>query len=288
MLLPLAVAAVSFGAIFTRLAGEAPPFAIAFLRLAFASVLLTPFYLLGMGRRRARSASGVRDAVLVLGAGLFLAVHFSTWISSIFYTSVASSVLLVSTHPIFVSGLGWVLLKERVTVRAAAGIALGLAGSALLAYGDSGLGGGNLLGDSLALAGGLGAALYFLVGRRLRQTADLIGYVYPVYVTAAALLGLLCLVTKTPLLGFGEATYGWILAMAVVCQVVGHTLLNWSLRFVKAYGVAAAVLAEPIGAAALAYLILGEPPPAHFFSGAPLILLGIFAASGAETRTKEH
>jgi drug/metabolite transporter (DMT)-like permease len=286
-LLPAAVAAVSFAAVFARLAGEAPPFAIAFLRLAFAAALLTPVYISSTAKRSARGDRGVPHAAMALGAGFFLALHFSTWISSIFYTSVASSVLLVSTHPIFVLILGRLLLGEQVTLRVAAGIGLGLGGSALLAYGDSGLGGGNLLGDSLALVGGFGAACYFLIGRRLRQADGLIGYVYPVYVAAAVLLGFLCLVTKTPILRFGAATYGWILAMAVVCQVVGHTLLNWSLRYVKAYVVAVAVLAEPIGASLLAYLLLGEPPPPHFMYGAPVVLLGVFVSSYAESEAEE-
>lgn len=287
VLLPAAVVAVSFAAVFARLAGEAPPFAIAFLRLGFASAILTPVYILS--RREPGPAFSLPGGarVMIGAAGLCLALHFATWISSIFYTSVASSALLVSTHPVFVAVIGWLVLREPIGPRGAAGVALGLGGSILLALGDRGLGDTNLMGDSLALIGGFAAALYFLAGRRMRTSGAVIEYVYPVYLVAAVSLGLLCLLTRTPVAGYSRATYGWILAMALVCQVIGHTLLNWSLRFVKAYVVAAAVLAEPVGAAVLAYLVLGEPPPAHFYLGAPFILLGVFVVTSAESGTKD-
>jgi len=271
--------AVSFGAIFIRLAGEAPPLAIAAWRLTLAALVVVPLALVrrGGGDGRGRKTWTLsRDTFLwsILSGGA-LALHFVLWIVSLRMTSVASSALFVSTHPIFV-GLGSVLfLRERLSRWLAVGIVLAVAGGGLVALGDAGLGASTVRGDLLALAGGAMAAVYFVIGRRVRRTASATEYVAVSYATAAIVVGLGCLATRTPVSGFELPTYGFLVLLALVPQLLGHSTFNWALRRLSATKVSILVLSEPIGAAVLAYAIFGESLTWLNLVGAAIILIGI-------------
>jgi drug/metabolite transporter (DMT)-like permease len=273
----LGIVAVSFGAIFARLAGEASPFAIAAWRLTLAALVTGPLALFRTRRtinRRSLIWSGV--------SGVALALHFVLWISSLEYTTVASSVLFVSTHPIFV-GLGSILfLRERLSRPLLIGIALAVIGGALIGFGDVRFGGSALQGDLLALGGGLMAAVYFLIGRSVRRTVSLSEYIGTSYGTAAGLVLLLCLATRTRLAGFAPSTYEYLVLLAVIPQLIGHSTINWALRRLSASRLSVFVLGEPVGSALLAIPFFREVPGGLNLLGAAVILAGIYLSLRSE------
>ena len=275
LVLFLAVVAISLAAPMIRLA-QSPSLAIAFLRLAFSTALLAPFALAREGRRMAVLPK--REMLLLALSGLFLALHFATWISSLALTSVASSVVIVATQPIFAALFGFLFLKERMPWLSVLGLVLAIAGSAVIGAGDFSGGGKPLLGDLLSLSGAVFVAGYLLVGRVLRKSLPALAYIFPVYLFAALFLGLICLVTRTPLGPFPKTAYLWIFLLALVPQTKGHSLYNWALRHVKAYMVGVAVLGEPIGAVVLAVFLFKEIPSPASYLGAGLILVGVFLA----------
>ncbi|HEV8360841.1 MAG TPA: DMT family transporter [Candidatus Thermoplasmatota archaeon] len=277
--LGLAVAAMSTAAILIRLVQEAGPLAIAFHRMALASLVLAPF---ALGRGRAELAALARRDLAVLGLiGVILGLHFATWITSLKLTTVASSVVLVTFHPAIVALLGMAWLGEGLRARGWAGIAVALGGAVLLVQGDLGLEARYLAGDALAFAGAVFAALYFLGGRRLRPRLSLTTYAFPVYAAASGTLLVLALASGERLAGFGWPDYALMAALALGPQLAGHTVANWSLRWVPAAVVSTAIVGEPIGSSLLAVVILAEVPPAASVVGGALILAGIYlVASG--------
>jgi drug/metabolite transporter (DMT)-like permease len=270
----LGIVAVSFGAIFVRSASDAPPLAIAAWRLGLASVLLGPLVLLRATRPFPRMRK--KDLVYSVGSGVALALHFILWITSLRYTSVSSSVLFVTTHPIFVAVGSHFVLKERVGRRLAVGIALAVLGGAVIGIGDLRIGGDALHGDLLALGGGLAAAVYFLIGRRVRRSASLIHYVAVTYGTAAVVVLMACAVARCPLVGFSSMTYLFLVLLALVPQLIGHSTFNWALKHLPASKISVMILGEPIGAAILAMLFFNEVPRWLNGIGAVTILIGIY------------
>jgi drug/metabolite transporter (DMT)-like permease len=276
------VLAVSCAAILIRLA-DAPPLAVAAWRLLLAGAAAGAFA--AVARRGELAQLDGRSVALLASAGTALAAHFATWIASLRLTSVASSVALVSTQPVWVALLARVLLRERVPPRGAAGIALAIAGGVAMAGGDVALGRSALVGDLLALAGALAAAVYFVTGRRVRARLSLGAYVGVVYPVAAAALVVLAAVAGTPLRGFAPRTWAALALLALVPQLVGHSLLNWSLRWLSAPFVAVAILAEPVLAILLAIPVLGERPSLVQVGGGLVLLAGVALASSAEPGT---
>ena len=287
----LAILAVSTASIFIRFAQrEAPSIAIAALRLTIASAALAPF---ALTRYRSQlSALGRRDLVLAVCSGLFLGLHFATWITSLEYTTVASSVVLVSTGPLWVALLSPLFLDEKLSSSALVGLALALVGGAIIALGgsctwDHGLSCANLAqvlaghsirGDLLALAGAWAVTGYLIIGRRLRARIELVPYVFLVYSVAGLSLLIVMWILHISALGYHPTTYLWLLLLALLPQLVGHSTYNWALRYLPAAIVAVTTLGEPIGSATLAYFFLHEYPTIAILFGAALILVGIYVA----------
>jgi drug/metabolite transporter (DMT)-like permease len=275
------VVCVSWAAILVRLA-DAAPLAIAAWRLALAGATTLCFALV---RRRAElRALPARSLALLALAGLALAFHFATWISSLRLTSVASSVALVTTQPVWVALLARAFLGERVGARAAAGIALAVVGGAAMAGSDVALGRDALVGDLLALLGAWGAALYFVAGRRVRADVSLGTYVGVVYPAAAIALVVAALASGAPLSGYAPRTWLALASLAVVPQLLGHSLLNWSLKWLSGTFVAVAILAEPVVSIALALPVLGERPSPGQLAGGVLLLAGVALAATEEAK----
>src|SRR4030066_2544007 len=182
-LIPIGVLAASTASIFIKLC-DAPALIIATYRMVFASLILLPFAL----HKKAGRGWGRNEIGWLLLSGLFLSLHFAFWIASFKYTSVASSVVLVTTHPIFVGIGGWLFLKERLGLNLIFGIALSVLGSGLISYGDMSLSKEALIGDGLALMGAIAASGYLLVGRKMRKGQVLLSYIFPVYSTAGLIL----------------------------------------------------------------------------------------------------
>jgi drug/metabolite transporter (DMT)-like permease len=265
-----AVACISLGSIFVRLAG-APPLAVAFHRIGLATLLLAPFAL----RALLQSWGGLTrpQSLALLGSGVALGVHFATWIASLSYTSVAASVLLVNTAPLFTLAFSRVVLGETVTGTVQAATGLALAGALLIAAGDRAA--GSLLGIALALAGAVTLSLYHVAGRGLREALPLRAYVLAVWATAAVTVGVFALVARVPLAAYPARTFLLFLALAVVPTLLGHGLVNHSLRLVPAPTVGLFLLGEPVAAGVMAYALFGERPGAWALAGGALILAAL-------------
>lgn len=293
----IAILAVSTASIFIRFAQrEAPSLVIAALRLSFASLVLAPVAIT-KHRDELRNLSR-SDLLLGLLSGAFLAVHFATWISSLEYTTVASSVVFVSTGPLWVALLSPVFLKEPLTRSVLIGMLLALLGGTIIGLSDScsiSLSGAEkllvcppfskfvqgkaFLGNFLALVGAWTVAGYLMIGRRLRAGMSLVPYIFVVYgIAAIVLLGIMFIAGQSPI-GYSPIVYIWILLMALVPQLIGHSTYNWALRYLPAALVSITTLGEPIGSAILAYFILSEAPTLLTIFGGILILTGIYISS---------
>jgi drug/metabolite transporter (DMT)-like permease len=278
----MGIVAVSFASILIRFAQGAgmASLSIAAWRLIFASAILLP-YAWATRRDEIRDLSG-KEWVLLVASGLFLGLHFATWIASLGYTSVASSVVLVSMGPVFV-GLGsWLILGERPGALLVAGIILSVIGSIVISWGDLAQGRDQLVGDLLALAGAVFVAGYLMIGYRVRARRSLTTYIALVYCVAMVTLVAIVLIARQPMLGYSVNAYGWVLALALGPQIVGHSTLNWALRYLSATFVAIVTLAEPIGSGILAYVLLDEAITWSIAIGGAMVLVGIYIASRAE------
>jgi len=282
-----AVAVVSTASILIRLAQAegASSLTIAAVRLGLAAAILAPFAWLKAGREI--MLLGRRELGLCLLSGMFLAMHFWTWISSLEYTSVASSAALVTTNPLWVGLASAVLLRESPAPAALAGIALTVVGSVLIFAADSGGSEGAatnpLLGNTLALIGAISASGYLLVGRALRTRISLTAYVWLAYTVAAMLLGAALAASGAALSALPAPAWGLMALLAIGPQLVGHTAFNWAVRRLTATFVAIAILGEPVGAAILAWFFFEEGFTTLQLIGFMLLLVGIFVAARGET-----
>jgi drug/metabolite transporter (DMT)-like permease len=289
----IAILAVSTASIFIRFAQTdgAHSLVIAALRLSFATLLLAP---IAITRHRGEISNLTRrELTLGLVSGLFLAVHFATWISSLEYTTVASSVVFVSTGPLWVALLSPMLLNERLTRAAIIGLALALLGGTVIGLSDActwsaGLQcpelnqvmqGRAMWGNFLALLGAWAVSGYLIIGRKLRAQMSLIPYIFLVYGMAALALIIIMFAAGQSPFGYEAKTYGWIFLLAAIPQLIGHSTYNWALRYLPAAFVAVTTLGEPIGSAILAFFILNETPTIAILIGGVLILLGIYSAA---------
>jgi drug/metabolite transporter (DMT)-like permease len=291
--LALGVLIVSTAALLIRYAigAGAGPLAVAAGRLTLAAAVVVPLALWRRGPELARLRRP--DWMIAAVAGVFLAVHFATWVSSLAYTSVASSVALVTTNPVWVGLASWWLLGESPSRRTLGGIVLAAAGSALVISSDlmatpAADGGGPtapLLGNLLALAGAIAVSGYFLVGRGLNRSISLLAYVAIVYGASAIAMNLIAMIAGQGLLTIPPAAWLPIAALAIGPQLAGHTLINASLRHLSATFVALAILGEPIGSALLAWLLLGETIAPLQGAGFATLLVGIVVAASGEHRS---
>jgi drug/metabolite transporter (DMT)-like permease len=280
LVLGIAVLAVAHGAIFVRLASGAQPLAIAAWRLTLATGIVLPLVL--ASNRGALWRVTRRELLLTVAAGALLAGHFATWISSLKFTSISNSVLLVSTAPVWVAVIG--RLTGTVQLSRLMGIAIGLSilGSALIAGGSVAIGAGTLRGDLLALLGAVCMGAYLLTAQRIQRTVAFGPYVALVYAGAAAWLWIAALASGTPMSGFARNTWWALVGIAVVSQVIGHSGYNYSLRQLKPEFVAVTLLGEPILASIFGWLLFHEPVPATTLAGGVLVLFAIVLAARAQ------
>jgi drug/metabolite transporter (DMT)-like permease len=290
------VAAVSTASIFIEFAQNAgaASIVIAAFRLTLASLALAP---LALTRYRSQlSQLKRREWLLALLAGVFLALHFSVWVTSLQYISVASSVVLVTTTPLWVALLSPLVLHEHVGKATYVGMILALLGGTVVGLSDACswragvivcpsagvfFGGTAFLGDFLALAGAWMAAGYLLVGRSLRARLNLVPYIFVVYGMSAILLITFMVGLRESPLGLSPITYLWLVLLALVPQLLGHSIFNWSLKYLPVSLVSVSLLGEPVGSTILAYFLLQQQPVLVKIGGAILILLGIWLAASA-------
>ena len=293
-------AIIAVGIFFTSLSSiiirlsSAPPLAIASYRMVFATALLLPLVLIEQGRnaeaeRHAPITStsrkhAVRVVLLSVLSGVFLSLHFATWITSLSYTSVASSTVLVSTHPIIVAIAGALILGERIKLRSGIFILLALAGSAVLVWEGIGDGESTALGNLLAVAGAISVSGYMIIGRVVRQYLSVNRYTIIVYSAAAALLIIYAVLFGVPLYPYPARDLLLFLALAVFCTLLGHSLYSWALKYVRPTVISTTVLGEPVIATVLAAVVFAEMPSVVTAIGGVIILLAIllFTRSEAE------
>lgn len=293
------VLASSTASIFIRYAQrDAPSLVIAAYRLDIATLLLLPLLI----RRHYHEYTSLtrRERVLCVVSGTFLAIHFATWIRSLEFTSVASSVVLVQTAPLFVALLSPLVLNERLSRLFMLGLTLSMAGSVLVGLSDACVYSGRLIcpaisefirgqaiqGDLLALLGAFGATGYLLVGRKLRGSVSLMPYITLAYGTAGVLLTLAALVEGHSLAGYPSRAYVFFVLLALIPQLIAHSSYNWALRYLPAALVSITLLGEPIGSTILAYYFFGESPTWMRIAGGVLILAGIALASQRRRRAR--
>lgn len=273
----VSIAAVSTASILIRWS-NAPAVIIAMYRMVFSVLMLLPFFLRDGGMDKLGKV-GTRNLLGLGAVGVVLAIHFASWITSLGLTSVASSVIFVHIDPLLVAVVSHFLLKDRINKRMLAGILVSLLGVSIITLGDANAGGSNLMGDLLALVGGVMLGVYLLGGRYYRGYLDLTTYVTPVYATAALVLFLMSIVTGAPLTGYPAREYLLFIVIALVPMIFGHTLYNWALKYVSAPVVSVSLLGEPVGASILAYLFLNEAPSSQVMLGGVITLAGILLSS---------
>ncbi|MDZ7778735.1 MAG: DMT family transporter [Gemmatimonadota bacterium] len=272
----VAVLAVSWAGPLVRLA-TAPALSVALWRMLFSMVLIG-LVVVARGSLLRGVRLSAREWTLAVGAGILLAGHFWSWIASLRYTSVASSVVLVSLQPFIVAILSALLLRERPTRAQWTGILVAVGGAATVGWGDFTLGARALFGDGLAFFAAWLVAGYYLAGRVLRRRLDLWAYIAVVYGIAALVLSVAVLVTPdVPFTGFPLGDWFVFLALAAGPMMLGHTGVNYAIRYVPAYIANLVLLGEPIGATLIAWLLpaIAEVPPPQTLVGGAFILLGI-------------
>jgi drug/metabolite transporter (DMT)-like permease len=287
------VLAVSAASLIIKAAqGEgAPSLIIAAGRLTLAALILIP---ISLARHRAELlALNRRDLFWAAATGVCLGLHFAAWITSLEYTTIASSVVLVSTAPLFVGLFSMLVWREQLGRPLMIGLFVAVLGGAIIGLADAcaitpdgihcalseSVQGRAMIGDLLALGGALAMAGYLLIGRRLRAKLSLIPYITLGYSAAALTLILAASLARTSFFGYSLAAYGWIALLGLGPQLIGHSSFNWALRYLSATYVSVTVLGEPIGSTILAFIILRQTPAPLVLFGGALILGGILLAS---------
>jgi drug/metabolite transporter (DMT)-like permease len=292
----IGILAVSTASIFIRFAQkEVTSLVIAAWRLTIASFILVPVAV--STRKRDFASLNRGELFLALLSGIFLALHFATWITSLQYTTVASSVVLVSTIPLWVALLSPFTIKEPIHKAVVIGLIFTMIGGAVVGISDSCntisgqlicpklvdfMHGQAFLGDILALCGAITGAGYLLIGRKLRSKMSLISYISLVYGMAAIVLVIIMFSAGEYPFGYSPQIYLWLVLLAIIPQLIGHSTFNWALGYLSAAYVSITLLGEPIGSTILAYFILNEKPTPVKLIGGGLILVGIYVSSRAE------
>lgn len=268
----IGVIAVSTSAIFVKLA-SAPAPVIAFYRLFFSVLIMSPLFLLKY--RHELKWISKRDWLMSAVAGVFLAFHFILWFESLNYTSVASSTVLVTLQPIFAFIGTYIFFKEKVTSKALLSGVLGITGSFIISWGDFKISGMALFGDLLALVSCAMVTAYLLFGQTVRKRLSLITYTFIVYGISTLTILLYVLLLQYPIIPSNNGDWIYFLLLAIVPTLLGHSLFNWSLKWLSTSVISMSILFEPIGAGILAYYILGENVVWTQVIGGIIILIGI-------------
>ncbi len=296
----IGILAVSTASIFIRFAqAEVPSLVIAAGRLLISTLVMFPFAYTAWRKKRFTLTG--KNLALLLASGSFLGLHFAAWITSLELTTVTSSVVLVTTAPLWVALFSPLLLKEKLTKQIIIGLVVALCGSIVVSVSsncsptggqlnciavEDFLRGDNAVGNLLAFSGALLSAAYFITGRKVRGTVDLPIYTFIVYGTASVILLIMVAISGQKVIGYSPLNYLWILALALIPQSIGHTAFNWALKFLPAAYVSIALLGEPVGTVILAALLLREAPTVLELLGGLLILAGITIATQRITAKK--
>ncbi|ARF16579.1 DMT family transporter [Sporosarcina ureae] len=268
----LGVLTVGLSAIFVKMA-TADAGVIAFYRMFFSAVIMLPLFFISY--RNELQTLTARDWLYTASAGLFLAVHFILWFESLNYTSVASSTVLVTLQPKFALAGTALFFKEIITGKMLTAVFIALTGSFIISWGDFQVSGAALFGDLLALLACLFVTAYLLIGQNVRKRISLVTYTFLVYSVSSVALFFYVLITQEPFFGYPTADWGWFLALAILPNLLGHTLFNWAVKWVSTNVVSIAILFEPVLASIAAYFVLHEKITILQLGGAIVVLTGV-------------
>lgn len=268
----IGVISVALSAIFVKLT-TAEAGVVAFYRMFFSVLLMLPIFLLKY--RWEVSMFKRRDWVYSLIAGIFLAFHFIFWFESLNYTSVASSTVLVTLQPIFAFAGTYFFFKEKVSIKAILSAVVAISGSVIISWGDFKVSGSALYGDILALIGCAFITAYLLFGQDVRKRISLITYTFIVYSISTLTLFLYVVIKGESLGPHPSADWFWFIMLALIPNLLGHTLFNWAVKWVSTNVISIAILLEPVGASILAYYVFHETLSASQITGGIIVLMGI-------------
>ncbi|GGA92738.1 DMT family transporter [Ornithinibacillus halotolerans] len=280
--LVVGVISISTSAVLVKLATNTPAAIIANYRLLLAVLLMLPIILVKY--RHEFKQINKRDWLLSILAGVFLAFHFILWFESLNYTSVASSVVLVTLQPIFAFLGTYLFFKERFTAGALISMFIALLGSIIISWGDFQISGIALFGDILALLGAVAMTVYFLFGQSARKRISLMTYTFLVYGVSSVTLIIYNIVLGNEFFGYPKEHWLIFLALAIIPTFFGHTLFNWALKWLSTSTISMAIVFEPIGASILAYFILGEKITWTQWLGGSIVICGLFLFIMSTTR----
>lgn len=287
----IGIISISTASIFIRFAQqESSSIVIAAYRLFITSLIIIPIFL--VKKKSEIKNLSKNDFLLAILSGFFLALHFAAWITSLEYTTIASSVVLVCTNPLWVALLSPIAIKEKVSKQVIIGLLFSLLGTVIISISgickfngtltcppiNEILNTKTLLGNFLALFGAWMAAGYILIGRKLRLKTSTLTYSTLVYSISAIFLVIFVFISGQKFIGFSSQTYFYLLLLAIIPQLIGHTSFNWALGYLSATFIAITILGEPIGAMILGYIVFSEKPSPLNLIGAILILIGILIA----------
>ncbi|ARD47414.1 DMT family transporter [Sporosarcina sp. P33] len=280
----IGVLTIGFSAIFVKLA-TADAGVIAFYRMFLSAVIMLPLFLLSY--RNEVKTLNRRDWIFTVSAGVFLAIHFILWFESLNYTSVASSTVLVTLQPIFALAGTALFFKEIITGKMLTAVFIALSGSCIISWGDFQVSGAALFGDILALLGCAFVTAYLLIGQNVRKRVSLVTYTFLVYSVSSIALFFYVVSIQQPFFGYPASDWGWFLALAILPNLLGHTLFNWAVKWVSTNVVSIATLFEPIFASIAAYFILHEKITTLQTIGAIVVLTGVLLFIADVKRLKE-
>lgn len=281
----IGVISLSTSAIFVKLASGAPAAIIAYYRLLFAALMMLPVILIK--HRHEFKLISKKDWLFTILAGIFLAVHFILWFESLNYTSVASSVVLVTLQPIFAFLGTYLFFKERFSAGAVISMTITLFGSFIISWGDFQISGSALLGDILAILGAVMITVYFLCGQKVRKRLSLMTYTFIVYSISACTLLVYNIALQHPFIGYSSNHWWIFIILAIFPTFLGHSLFNWALKWLSTSTISMAIVFEPIGATILAYFILGEQVGPSQWLGGTIIISGLFLFIMSTTRKRD-
>lgn len=268
----IGVISVALSAIFVKLV-SAEAGVTAFYRMFFSVLFMLPIFLLKY--RKEITVLKKRDWIFSTLAGVFLAFHFIFWFESLNYTSVASSTVLVTLQPIFAFAGTYFFFKEKLSFKTIMSAVIAITGSVIISFGDFQLGGTAFFGDILALIGCALITAYLLFGQDVRQRLSLITYTFVVYSISTITLFFYVLIKGESFGPHSQSDWMWFVLLALIPNLLGHTLFNWAIRWVSTNAISIAILFEPVGASILAYYIFHESLSIAQIIGGIVVLLGI-------------
>lgn len=283
----IGVISVALSAIFVKLVA-ADAGVIAFYRMFFSVLMMLPIFLLKY--RKELLVFRRKDWIYSAIAGLFLAFHFIFWFESLNYTSVASSTVLVTLQPIFAFAGTYFFFKEKLSIKTILSAVVAIAGSVVISWGDFKVSGMALYGDMLALIGCALITAYLLLGQDVRKRITLVTYTFVVYSFSTIVLFFYVLIKGESFGPYAGMDWFWFVMLALIPNLLGHTLFNWALKWVSTNVISIAILFEPVGASILAYYVFHETLSTSQIIGGLIVITGIliFVIDERMFRKKKH